>query len=536
MVRAGLRHPAGDVPRRSRELLTANSGRDRTTRVRLRGRLDPAHRRRRSTSAPRAILQLLLGNIGRPGGGIHGPARARQHPGLHRHPDPVQPAARLHPDAARARATRTWTTFVEADAGRQGLLGQHAVVHGQPAQGLVGRRGHAPTTTSASTTCPGSPAATAPTTPCMAQLDGTCKGYFLIGENPAVGSANAKMQRLGHGQPGLAGGARLLADRERHLVEGRPGDRDRRADAPRTSAPRCSSSRPPRTPRRTAASPTPSGCCSGTTRRSSRPATRAATCGSATTSAGSSGRSWPAPPTRRDRPVLDLTWDYPIEGALDEPTPRRCCRDQRLRTPTASRCPPTPSSRTTARPRCGCWIYCGVYADGVNQAARRKPGTRAGLGRRRVGLGVAGQPPHPLQPGLRRPGRQAVERAQGAGLVGRASTGKWTGHDVPDFERRQARRTTGRPRTPQGAGRAVAATTRSSCRPTARAGCTPRPGWSTGRCPPTTSRRSRRSPTRSTRSSATRPAQVFAARAQPLPPERSTRAPRSSRTSSPPTG
>ena len=23
---------------------------------------------------------------------------------------------------------------------------------------------------------------------------------------------------------------------------------------------------------------------------------------------------------------------------------------------------------------CGCWIYCGVYADGINQAARRKPG------------------------------------------------------------------------------------------------------------------------------------------------------------------
>src|ERR1700756_1088322 len=23
---------------------------------------------------------------------------------------------------------------------------------------------------------------------------------------------------------------------------------------------------------------------------------------------------------------------------------------------------------------CGCWIYCGVYADGVNQAARRRPG------------------------------------------------------------------------------------------------------------------------------------------------------------------
>ena len=31
----------------------------------------------------------------------------------------------------------------------------------------------------------------------MAQLDGDCKGYFLLGENPAVGSANAKLQRLG---------------------------------------------------------------------------------------------------------------------------------------------------------------------------------------------------------------------------------------------------------------------------------------------------------------------------------------------------
>jgi hypothetical protein len=29
----------------------------------------------------------------------------------------------------------------------------------------------------------------------MAQLAGDCKGYFLMGENPAVGSANAKMRR-----------------------------------------------------------------------------------------------------------------------------------------------------------------------------------------------------------------------------------------------------------------------------------------------------------------------------------------------------
>ena len=46
-----------------------------------------------------AIIQLLLGNIGRPGGGILRAARARQHPGLDRHPDPLQHAARLSADA-----------------------------------------------------------------------------------------------------------------------------------------------------------------------------------------------------------------------------------------------------------------------------------------------------------------------------------------------------------------------------------------------------------------------------------------------------
>ena len=48
------------------------------------------------------------------------------------------------------------------------------------------------------------------------------------------------------------------------------------------------------------------------------------------------------------------------------------------------------------------------------------------------------------------------------------------------------------------------APTRSSCRPTARRGCSPRRGWSTARCPRTTSRRNPRSATCSTASSTTR--------------------------------
>ena len=54
-----------------------------------------------------------------------------------------------------------------------------------------------------------------------AQIEGRCKGYFLVGENPAVGSANGKMQRLGTGQPRLAGGPRPADDRVGDVLEGR---------------------------------------------------------------------------------------------------------------------------------------------------------------------------------------------------------------------------------------------------------------------------------------------------------------------------
>ena len=104
----------------------------------------------------------------------------------------------------------------------------------------------------------------------MEQIAGTVKGYILFGQNPAVGSANSADAAAGDVQARLAGRARLLADRERDVVEGRPRDRDRARCAPRTSPPRCSSSPRRRTPRRTGRSPTPSGWCSGTTRRWSR--------------------------------------------------------------------------------------------------------------------------------------------------------------------------------------------------------------------------------------------------------------------------
>ena len=100
-----------------------------------------------------------------------------------------RPPGRRDPGAARARAasrapptsrrcstccpatcrcrTRTSTQYLETTSPRtpatKGFWGNMDAYIGEPAQGLVGRRGDARRTTSASTTCPGSPATTAPT-------------------------------------------------------------------------------------------------------------------------------------------------------------------------------------------------------------------------------------------------------------------------------------------------------------------------------------------------------------------------------------
>jgi formate dehydrogenase major subunit len=75
----------------------------------------------------------------------------------------------------------------------------------------------------------------------------------------------------------------------------------------------------------------------------------------------------------RDRPVLDLTWEYPTRGPLSEPDAEAVLREINGWGPDGAL-----SSYTALRPdgstTCGCWIYCGCFADETNQTARRKPG------------------------------------------------------------------------------------------------------------------------------------------------------------------
>ena len=184
---------------------------------------------------------------------------------------------------------------------------------------------------------------------------------------------------------------------------------------------------------------------------------------------------------------------------------------------------------------CGCWIYSGVYAKGVNQAgpaqaratSRTAPSwSGAGPGRWTGGSSTTAPPPtRTAGPWSER--KKYVWWDEDAGPVDRPAT-------CPT-SRRPSRRRTGRRRT-RSVRRRCAGTTRSSCRPTARAGCSCRTGCRTGRCRPTTSRTSRRSATRSTASRATRPARSTAATTTRRTRRRRRRTARSSRTCCSPRG
>src|SRR3989440_4658264 len=75
-----------------------------------------------------------------------------------------------------------------------------------------------------------------------------------------------------------------------------------------------------------------------------------------------------------DRPILDLTWDYPVKGELAEPDAEAVLAEINGWDADGKALTAYTQLKDDGSTPCGCWIYCGVYADGVNQAARRKPG------------------------------------------------------------------------------------------------------------------------------------------------------------------
>src|SRR6202789_1079709 len=373
-----------------------------------------------------AILQLLLGNMGRPGGGV---MALRGHASIQGSTDiPTlfnllpgylpMPSAGIHDtlaDYLRVAGSKKQRGF-SADSDHY-LVSMLKAWWGDAAQAdndwcydylprLTGAHGTYQTVT--------------------AMLDDKVEGYFLIGQNPAVGSANGRQQRFGLSH------LKWLGVRDLNMIESATWWKD----SPEVAAGEV----------RTediatevfflpAASHVEKAGTFTQTQRMLQWGHKALDAPGECQSdldffykLGQRIKAKLADSTdERDRPLLDLTWDYPA-GEHDEANPGDAnpaavlaeINGRYLTGPQAGDPLSTYTElRADGSTAAGCWIYTGVYAGGVNHAANRVPPGAPGPARAEVGRGVARQPADPLQPGVGRPGRPTLERAEEVRLVGR---------------------------------------------------------------------------------------------------------------------
>jgi formate dehydrogenase major subunit len=138
----------------------------------------------------------------------------------------------------------------------------------------------------------------------------------------------------------------------------------------------------------------------------------------------------------RDWPIQHLTWDYGEEGPRREPSADRVLREiNGYDLTTGEVVPGFAQLKADGTTSSGCWIYSGVYADGVNQARRRPQLELQGPG------GWVAKDWAWAWPANRRAlYNRASARPDGAPWSARKqyvwwdpAAGKWAGYDVPDF-------------------------------------------------------------------------------------------------------
>jgi formate dehydrogenase major subunit len=75
----------------------------------------------------------------------------------------------------------------------------------------------------------------------------------------------------------------------------------------------------------------------------------------------------------RDRGIQALTWDYPTQGPQDEPDAEAILQEINGRHADGTFVSKYQELKDDGTTTCGSWLHAGIYADGVNQTARKRP-------------------------------------------------------------------------------------------------------------------------------------------------------------------
>ncbi len=404
-----------DLFRQVAEALTANSGRERTSAfVYAVGWTQHTVGVQYIRAA--AILQSLLGNIGRTGGGIQA---LRGHASIQGSTD-IPTLYNLLPGylpMPHAHENEDLDDYIEADSTEKGYWAESRAYMVSLLKAWWGGAA-TPENDFCFDYLPRLTGSASSYETVEWQLKGETNGYFLLGENPAVGSANAKMQRL------AMANLDWLVVRDFSLIESATWWKD---------GPEIESGELRTEDIGTevfflpaAAHTEKDGSFTNTQRllqfhhQAVEPAGDARSDLWFTFHLGRRIREKLAGSTdQRDRPILDLTWDYPTKGSSAEPDAEAVLAEINGWNADGE---PARELRAAQRRRLDrVWLL-----DLLRRLHRRRQPVRpaqarggAELGRARVGLGLAGEPAAALQPRLGRPRGQALERAQGDGLVGR---------------------------------------------------------------------------------------------------------------------
>ncbi|MBV9919950.1 MAG: formate dehydrogenase, partial [Pseudonocardia sp.] len=376
-----------------------------------------------------SILQTLLGNIGRPGGGI---LALRGHASIQGSTD-IPTLYDLLPGyipMPHAESGQNLDDFVDNEKAEKGYWSELRAYLVSLLKAWWG-----PAATPENEFCfdylPRLTGSHSSFETVMAQIAGECKGYIVMGENPAIGSANGKMQRLGMAN------LEWLVVKDFQLIESATWWKD--GPEIETGEMRTEDIATEVFFLPAAAHTEKDGSFTNTQRllqwhhAAVEPRDDVRSDAWFVYHLGRRIREKLAHSTdEKDAPIRDLTWDLPTKGRLEDPEMEAVLAEingwDADGTPLSSYQQLVDDGSTV----CGCWIYCGCYDDGVNQTSRRKPGKEqdwvahewgwAWPANRRILYNRASAAPD---------GSPWSERK--AYVWWDPEQEKWVGHDIPDF-------------------------------------------------------------------------------------------------------